>query len=481
MAKWIRSFAAKTGWHSSFRMEKQIKDYILGGMSLIWQRQATFLAATILSAYYFDPTVALFWYSLVLLSEFIDNTISRRILRHGKWTLADGRRFMMYLLGSTVISSVTICGFVISMATKAGPTAYFTPLFFLFAAGIFAAVNNHQILPVLLLRLLMYGLSFLYIPLHDLIGYWPPIDDILWLQLFTSLFVMYFVIDCSFIFLKLYRHNLRQLKNLQKEHERTKVAYKAKTEFLATVSHELRTPLTSISGSLSLISSGALDAAPEKRQAMLKIAESNCARLTFLIEDILTLQSLESDELTLSFEPLELGEFLHDVRDAMHDRVETAGMVLTVGQWPAGIHIHADQARLLQLMKNLVSNAVKFSDKGTTVTLSADITGGMARLAVTDQGIGIPPGAQAKIFEKFTQLDNSDQRKVGGAGLGLNIAQLIAEKHNGTLTYESTLGEGSTFYVSIPMTEKKPSVSPQDKEKPAASKRLRGAARRKAG
>ncbi len=447
----------------------------------MWQRQATFFAAMLLSAFYFDVVSTLIWYSIVLLSELLDTFFSRRILKHKNWTLRDGRRFMMVLVGSTLFSSFAICGFIISVAIKAGPTAHFTPMFFLFAAGIFAAMNNHQLMPVLLLRLLAYGLSFFYIPLHDILAEWPPIRDILWLQFFTCLFVMYFVIDCSLIFLKLYRRNLRQLKELKVEHERTKVAYKAKSEFLSTVSHELRTPLTSISGSLSLIGSGALENMPEKRSAVLKIANENCDRLSTLIEDILTLQSLESDEVSFSAEPISLSQFLPEMVEVMQESAAKTNIALELELIDVSLSVDADQERLLQLMKNLLSNAIKFSPADTKVAISARKSGKLAVISVTDQGIGIPEEARERIFEKFTQLDSSDHREVGGTGLGLNIARQIAEKHNGTLQCESSSKEGSTFTVSLPLatSQEKPIQIPKPSRKKLS--RARGRQRRKAG
>ncbi|WP_372886482.1 sensor histidine kinase, partial [Shimia sp.] len=457
------------------------RDYISGGMSLVWQRHATFFAAMVLSASYFDLATAMSWYVVVLVSELFDTYLSRHIIRQENWSLEDGRRYMLMLVSSTLFSSFAICGFIIAVATNAGPTAYFTPLFFLFAAGIFAAMNNHQLLPALMLRLVMYGLSFLYIPLHDILADWPPIQDILWLQLFTSLFVMYFVVDCSRIFLKLYRHNLNQMKALQKEHQLTKVAFKAKTEFLATISHELRTPLTSITGSLGLISSGALDKAPEKRASVLKIANDNCDRLSILIEEILSLQTLESDEVGFNFEPLPLAEFLPEVAELMRAQSAKANITLDLAPIEDGLVVSADQDRLLELMKNLLTNAVNFSAPDTRVTISARKSGDTAVISVADQGIGIPEADRERIFEKFTQLASSDHREVGGTGLGLNIARQIAEKHRGRLECDSTLGEGSTFTLTLPLAAEREKPAPASRRAPQESTRARGRMRRKTG
>jgi signal transduction histidine kinase len=116
-----------------------------------------------------------------------------------------------------------------------------------------------------------------------------------------------------------------------------------------------------------------------------------------------------------------------------------------------GVQINCDSRRMSQVLANLLSNAVKFSHKDGTVQVSVHSQGGIARVSVSDQGVGIPEEFHDKIFDRFTQSDSSDTRKVGGTGLGLNISKKIVEKHGGTIGFESTPGAGTTFHVDFPV------------------------------
>jgi len=115
------------------------------------------------------------------------------------------------------------------------------------------------------------------------------------------------------------------------------------------------------------------------------------------------------------------------------------------------IKVHCDKNRILQVLTNLLSNAAKFSPKGSTVSISASLADGMASISVADQGTGIPKSFQKHMFDRFTQADSTDQRSQGGTGLGLNICKNIVEKHNGEIGFETKVGEGSTFRVTIPI------------------------------
>ena len=113
------------------------------------------------------------------------------------------------------------------------------------------------------------------------------------------------------------------------------------------------------------------------------------------------------------------------------------------------VSINGDTRRLMQVMSNIVSNALKFSKEGGCVRVGYEVSGDKVRLLVTDNGIGIPEGSEDQVFWKFTQVDSTDQREVGGTGLGMNITRKIVENHGGTITYESEVGQGTTFIVEL--------------------------------
>jgi len=224
-----------------------------------------------------------------------------------------------------------------------------------------------------------------------------------------------------------------------------------KDEFISTVSHELRTPLTSIRGSLGLITGGAAGELSEQAQELLIIAGNNTERLLFLINDILDIQKIKSDELEMEFENMEVIPFL---KQAVQDNIayaEQYRVKFILETVENNLQIYANKARLMQVMANLLSNAAKFSHDNGTVEISvAQQHDDTIRISITDHGQGIPKEFYSKIFDKFTQQDSSDTRNKGGTGLGLNISKVIIEKHGGHIGFTSAEGAGTTFYFDIP-------------------------------
>ncbi|MEI9985789.1 MAG: PAS domain S-box protein [Aliidongia sp.] len=225
---------------------------------------------------------------------------------------------------------------------------------------------------------------------------------------------------------------------------------RVKNEFVSTVSHELRTPLTSISGALSLMGGGAAGELPPKAQALLTIARSNCERLTRLINDILDLERIEDGKMVFEFAAVDLSVLL---QRALADNLEFArkfGVRLELVGPPADATLWADPHRLMQVLTNLIANAVKFSPSGGVVTVSAAVADAMVRIAVEDRGRGIPEAFRDRIFQKFAQADTADNRQKGGTGLGLSIVKSIVERHGGSVSFQSDYGRGSTFFVELP-------------------------------
>ncbi|MGH1353560.1 MAG: sensor histidine kinase [Thalassovita sp.] len=436
-------------WLQPDRLERQLRDYIDVTTNLLWQRQAIFLAATLLTAFYFDATTAFVTYAGVLFSEVLDLIVARRMRRWKGGGARTTYRFLIAILVNTLVSSGAICLFIIAVAIQQETGGHFTPLFFLFAAALFAAMNNHQVMPALTLRLLIYGGTFGYIALMDILRYYPPIDTSPWLEFFTILFVMYFIIDISFQFLKLYRAGVRQLEELRREHERTLAALTVKSQFLSTVSHELRTPLTSIKGSLDLVNKGTLGEVPPQLNSVLEIAGKNSVRLANLIDDLLDLQKFEAGEMVFHFEELSVQKLVQDAIDANDGFAKSMNIRVTSLLRDQDFLIEGDRNRLMQVLSNLLSNAAKFSKEGGHVDVRARATEDEVTISVIDYGVGIPEGSDDRVFGQFTQVDSSDQRKVGGTGLGMNISKQIVGRHKGRLEYLSTLGEGTTFLLTL--------------------------------
>jgi len=226
---------------------------------------------------------------------------------------------------------------------------------------------------------------------------------------------------------------------------------RAKNEFISTVSHELRTPLTSIKGSLGLLKSGVAGDLPDKLKSMLNIAYENSDRLVMLINDILDMEKIDAGKMTYDMQPLVVVTLLKDAIAANQGYGAEHNVDFSCPNCGDDVMLQGDKGRLMQVMSNLMSNAAKFSPDGAPVELSVARSNGDVRVAVRDYGPGIPLEFQDSLFKKFTQADASDVRQKGGTGLGLSITKAIVEAHGGTIGFESEVGEGSTFYFTLPL------------------------------
>jgi hypothetical protein len=222
-----------------------------------------------------------------------------------------------------------------------------------------------------------------------------------------------------------------------------------KAEFVSVVSHELRTPLTSIRGALGLLASGRLDATPATSARMLDLAVTNTDRLIRLINDILDVERIESGAVAMERSWCSATDIANHVAEALRPVAERANVELKVVARPTMAWADAD--RLTQTITNLVGNAIKFSPPDSTVEIRVSADTRDVRFEVHDAGRGIPPEKIDSIFERFQQVDASDSRAKGGTGLGLSISRSIVRQHGGKIWVESTLGQGSTFCLTLPL------------------------------
>uniref|UniRef100_E6QIY0 histidine kinase n=1 Tax=mine drainage metagenome TaxID=410659 RepID=E6QIY0_9ZZZZ len=222
-----------------------------------------------------------------------------------------------------------------------------------------------------------------------------------------------------------------------------------KDEFVSTVSHELRTPLTSLRASLGLIASGALEKRPEKQKQMIEVALANSDRLIRLVNDILDFDRVEKGGMALNREVIPVIDLLRRAADVAHEAATRASVTF---RFDAAMHmVHADQERILQVLAELVSNAIKFSQPHTVVKLSAESAGpGEVIIIVADQGRGIAADKLEVIFERFHQGDASDARALGGTGMGLALCRQIVRQHGGRIWAESEPDKGSRFLFTLP-------------------------------
>lgn len=230
-----------------------------------------------------------------------------------------------------------------------------------------------------------------------------------------------------------------------------------KDEFVSTVSHELRTPLTSIRGSLGLLSSGVIGSLDPKAQNLLRIAVNNTDRLIRLINDLLDLERMQSGRATLQIRRCSLRDLAQQAMDTMQGLAQQAQVNLelvccTHHPVEDTVYFDGDPDRILQVLTNLISNAIKFSPPASTVRIHAEAMHDKVLLKVVDQGRGIPPEKLDSIFDRFGQVEPSDSKQKGGTGLGLAICRSIVQQHAGSVWAQQNAGAGATFCVMFPRT-----------------------------
>jgi PAS domain S-box-containing protein len=231
---------------------------------------------------------------------------------------------------------------------------------------------------------------------------------------------------------------------------RRKDAERVKDEFVSVVGHELRTPLTSIRGSLGLLAGGVMGGLPDEAAEMLATAVSNTDRLVRLINDILDIERIDAGHAGLDLAPVSPPELVEQSVQVLEAVAADAGVRVEI-QAGEPLTVVADADRIVQTLTNLIGNAIKFSERGGTVTVSVARDRGRALFSVQDSGRGIPADRLGSIFERFNQVDASDARERGGTGLGLAIARSIVEQHGGRIWAESVEGVGATIRFTLPL------------------------------
>jgi PAS domain S-box-containing protein len=250
----------------------------------------------------------------------------------------------------------------------------------------------------------------------------------------------------------------QELKNafnqLEKAHRELKKLDAAKTEFLNITSHELRSPLTSILGYAEVINDGLNGPLTDAQRESTEIIMRNAIQLSRYVDDLLDFTQMETGRLRLDKEICDVESIISNAVESMMSTIEEMNCKLALNVSPDLPVIKCDTRRITQVLYNLIINAAKFSPKGGVIKIDAGQEDDFIKISVSDEGIGISEEDQKKIFEKFYQVDMSDSRKARGMGLGLSISKAIVEEHGGTIGLESKPGKGSTFYFTIPVSEK---------------------------
>lgn len=237
--------------------------------------------------------------------------------------------------------------------------------------------------------------------------------------------------------------------NRHKEIEDLKRLEAFRREFLADVSHELKTPVFSAQGFVHTLLDGAVDD-KKIRKKFLKRAAKSLDNLDSLIQDLLTLSQIETGEIKMHFEHFNLVNTVIEIIDQMEDKAEKRGLTIRLDRdYKDPVFVYADSKRIYRVIINLVSNAIKYTDKGEVV-IGMTQTNEKVEVTIKDTGVGIPPEHLKRVFERFFRVDKSRSKDLGGTGLGLAIVKHILEAHDSKVSVTSVVGKGSTFSFKLP-------------------------------
>ena len=244
----------------------------------------------------------------------------------------------------------------------------------------------------------------------------------------------------------------RDITKRKQAEQKLKEAMEIKSQFISMASHELRTPLTAIKEGIAIVMDGSTGKINDEQEDFLGMAKRNVDRLARLINDVLDFQKLEAGGIEFNIQEKDINEVVKEVYETMVPLTKEKGLNFVVKLDENLPKARFDNDKIIQVLTNIVNNAIKFTEKGT-ITVTTSKQDNVVCVAVQDTGPGVKKEDIPKLFHKFEQLAKKDDRKIGGTGLGLAISKEIVEKHNGEIWAESKHGKGITFYFTLPVME----------------------------
>jgi len=228
-------------------------------------------------------------------------------------------------------------------------------------------------------------------------------------------------------------------------------AQQARQDFVSLVAHELRVPMTSIQGYTDLLLKGIMGPINDPQQNFLNVIRTNVSRMSRMVADLSDINKIEGSHLQLNLAAVNLSSALAETLKKQQRAIEAKALTLTTtlpAELPA---LHCDKTRLIQILGNVISNAIQYTPDNGTITLTATVEAGEnIHISLQDNGIGIVANEQNRIFERFFRASDAETRQTPGNGLALHLTQLLVELQNGRIWFESTRGEGTTFHILLP-------------------------------
>lgn len=441
---------ARESARESREVDRQaLRDLAESRLRFFWQRSVMYLSCFAIGAVFASPLGALVLIGLMIVAEAVEARAARALLgaSGGAEIDAIGARLWVSNVGTAAAAALAIAGAWIF--TAAEYRVY--PLCFLFAASLYGAMNNQQVHALIMVRQGIYVGMALGLAVADLLmsGTGGPTWEAFALKVLPVIAFAYFTLIVSHWSARQYRERLAYAVALSEARATAERATAARDGFMATVSHELRTPLSGITGIAQILERKA----PEHAQELGIITEAGSI-LSQLLDELLDHAKLEERRLELDPRPDRPRAVVDYVVGLYAPSAREKGLAVTsdiAGHVPETLVF--DGRRLRQCLSNLVSNALKFTDRGEIrIALGAEpLDGDRTRLTfcVTDTGIGMSPAELATLFDPYSQGGADVARRYGGTGLGLSITRRLAEMMGGGVRVESHRGRGSSFTLSI--------------------------------
>jgi len=230
-----------------------------------------------------------------------------------------------------------------------------------------------------------------------------------------------------------------------------RAAEQMRVDFVANASHELRTPLSTVIGYSETLRESDAGMDDETRAKFLAVVHDEARRMQRVVEDLISLSRIEAEKFTTPTEPVDIAPMIEVAVESAARMAADRGSELKCNVASDLPPISADRGQILQILDNLITNALRYGEPGTPVSITARLDGGMVHVEVADQGEGIPAEHIPRLTERFYRVDTSRSRGLGGTGLGLSIVKHIVERHRGRLTIESVIGRGTTIHILLPI------------------------------
>ena len=403
---------------------------------------AAFIGAT---AWFMVPSIwPIAWFAAVLVTQALDWLVFRRFRQHPSWE--PDRAYVVLCSAVTVLGVAVYAGITAYLWFRGGEVGRIFAMVQCAGGLLHVSLHMHHVRPVLISAVASHATYFLGL---------PTLGAVLGREWYELLIAIGCVLYMSHLVVAVRQSSMTtaalQAARDAEQHARQKaeVASAAKSDFLAVVSHEIRTPMNAVISAANLLRRTRLDSRQREHVSMLIDAGDV---LMGLLNDVLDFSKIEAGKMELESADMVVRERLATLGRLWEPRATANGVRLTLRiapQVPAAVR--TDPLRFQQILFNLLSTAVKFTERGEIV-VAVDWDGDQLRVAVSDTGCGIPADRLAQVFNSFEQADVGTTRRHGGTGLGLSISRKLAELMGGQLTVSSREGEGSTFTLALPMT-----------------------------